>query len=485
MSTKPEPGIAAKGKLLVIGGAIGACFVFIISNWSNLKDIWDEVLLFLVPPKVVVLVGPKPDDPKTAKSWGYYDWEPALNEIIEFGRKNNIPLEKELVDHTGNRPKLVFRKSEVADNNTSRELATKLCSDEDIVAVIGYVWSTRTGKAIEEFTGKKLSNSLENSQPSEICAGYDPLPLLIVGATSDYLTEINSNKDLGYKYPILQVAPSNAHQARQIASSLGDTFSSKKKIKILFVLDNDNEVNKLYSIDLKAQIEKAISEYQKFQFTKEELYSDKLYDWPELTKTFKSVDVVIIVGNTAMALRTIKGRDPTAIDGPIVIVTDGIVNNATLNQGTNKEPIWTTEAEHIWGSFPTVNHNLSHHSSPNFAVIAFDAVNILNSISLKGSGRPSRESIYKKFKNIVESNVSFRVDENHYRFDLQGKRAENLDPERKFFNRPLYHFSEVVAARSSEGKVKSLKWDHRVCRRSLFMDGSCDVSQSTNQIVSP
>lgn len=351
---------------------------------------------------------------------GYVDWKPALQAIRNYLDSDSNPAILELLEK--------IEMSDNGDEKRVRQIAKELCADSSVVAVIGYVWSTVAKPALEVYGGQE-------------CAG-GRLPVILVGATADDLTEANETE---WTLPVLQVAPSNALQARAIAEALGDTYSAQQSPRALVFRDKNNPK---YATPLAGQINKAVGEYKKAQPSWQSSdYGDET--WESLGRPSEDFDVVIFVGNNDSAATFLREL-PTKRTHPIVIVTDGSVNDALLN---------VPQAECVWGTFPATNGKGAR--SPDFSDFGLNAVRLLETMALNVKNHVTRGAISQEFKRLVSSNRPETVAGQRFLFDYRGRIADYAPKQAQFFS-TLYHFHRVQ--RSEDG---ALRWVHREQRSSL------------------
>jgi hypothetical protein len=362
--------------------------------------------------------------PGAESDQGYVDWAPALGAIRKYLNSNP-------------RPKILDRlkddeKSDNGDSKLAEQVAEELCTNPKIVAVIGYVWSSVAKPALEVYGGPK-------------CIG-GPLPVILVGATADGLTQANEEK---WTLPVLQMAPSNALQARAIAEALGDTYSSRESPRVLQFLDKDNLT---YARPLAEQIRNAVREYKKAPPRWKSVdYDDET--WRGLRSRSEDFDVVIFVGNSRSAARFLREL-PTKGTRPVVIVTDGSVNDSLLS---------VPQAECIWGTFPATAGDGAR--SPDFSDFGLNAIRLLQSMALRVESPVTRGALSGEFERLVRSNRPELVDGRRFLFDYRGRIADYSPDKSEFFS-TLYHFHRVQ--RDEKG---ALRWAHRERRDSL--DSPC------------
>lgn len=359
----------------------------------------------------VALVGPPPSGDNEE---GYLDWEPALRAIES--RREQLS--------TGVLADVEFKRvDDPGSGAASGQILDRLCHDPAAIAIIGYVWSTPAKRAL-----------------STLAQCPKPLPVMLVAATEDALTDANANQ---WSQPILQLAPSNLYQAKLIAEGIGETYPASAAPNILQVLDLSNPA---YAEALSRQVKTLVETYKKATPTWVTMeYGNQT--WTQLLEwNGGPFDAIIFVGNLERVKKALAQRDPSKA-GPLAIVTDGAVSKELLAESTKC----------VWGSFPTA---ASAHSDdgPSYADIGRDSVDLLQYM-LEQAKRPTRAALTKEFRRLSERNSRTDIGTNRsVQFDYRGRRR---GPDGDVWAH-LYHFLQI--RRGADGK---LVWSHRERRRSL------------------
>lgn len=365
----------------------------------------------------IVIIGPS-----SLTDNGYTDWAPALLAIQNFVASNKTSVL--------NKSLSVRFENDHNDTILAKQKAKDFCSDKSVIGVVGYVWSSVAQQAIDAL---------------RTCS--KPLPLILVGATQDRLTDANGTS---WNQPILLMSASNFFQAKQIAQGLGDTFSAKEKPRALLVQDPDNPG---YAQSLSAQIMQAANQFKKADILwKEKTYANE--NWLELMESnSEGLDIVIFVGNTANAARLVESR-PNSVTKPLLIVTDGAVNAEYLKRAG-------LGARCVWGTFPA-SRRLGE-KVPSFASAGLDAIALVDNWAERTqSSNRTRAGLAEHLRQIAVGRTSVYINGTKVEFDSRGRISLLTQADSVFWG-DLYHFWQANNVSGS-----TLEWKHRERRTSLF-----------------
>lgn len=427
----PEPttvrgrrAVAIVGSIFLVGSVGGVLFFF--SRWLPSKPAAENSGSDTLPR--IALVGPSGDPPYAI---GGGDWAPVLKAML--ARVDGI-------DHTMQLGHFKIRFDSVNDLGQPREaagVAQRICDDQHVIAAIGYVWSTAADSALRRYKQCK-----------------EPIPVILIATTADSLPQFVSDAT-GKRAPILQMPLVNAYQAREIVLGLGDTYSSRDTVRGLLLRSTDNPK---YSVPLASKIQRLSKAFLKATINWRIADYEDGTTWEDIKRRFElgPRDVIVYVGNSSLARLLTRGRT-RRIGEPLLIVTDGSVNDDFLDHGS--------EAECVWGTFPVApSERQTTLRSPSFADFGLAALALVSdwAMSAKPTDQPSRRSFAAYVDSLTQTGRSVPLYGNSsIAFDHHGHSIAVNDDEGDDWAR-YYHFEQV--RRDARGEYR---WTHRANRSSL------------------
>jgi hypothetical protein len=361
---------------------------------------------------------------------GSEDWIPAYNAALQLTEGKD--------GHTiANRRLRLVTYDDRGELGKVRSQARDICRDPLIVGVIGYVWSGQASAALQVYANCPY-----------------PVPTVLIGATADSLTLISDSVSQR-PGPFLQMPPANVYQARQVVSALGDTYSASDTVVGVIVVRP--EANDAYARGLVESIRDLSRSHRKgFVDWRERSYTETT-TWDTVTRGLRARDVVVYVGNAVHAPNLTKGRKPKR--GPILIVTDGSVNQALLARGP--------EVECIWGTFP-VGGSPNHESSPapTFAAFAIEAIAIVEhwAEAQREKGRPLSRREFSAYVQSLKGRgaTALAANDTPIGFGRTGRRVIVFDDTKTDW--PNYYHTLQVRSDTAYPR----RWVHREYRSTLF-----------------
>lgn len=361
------------------------------------------------------------------KADGTVDWQPVLDAVRAYDTARRT---------AGQPPSwhalFVDDSSQAAANPA---IASKLCADRRILAVVGYVWTSAARRAIPS-----LANCVS------------PVPTFVVGATGDVLDSAAIRRPVP-DVPMLRLPFSNTFQARQIVLGLAESYSASDSANVLILYGAENRD---YSHPFADQIKTLLQKYNgpRFNIFGPELYSGASWNRLVQAPPPDRPAVVVFVGNYSEGKDILRGRPPAT--RPLLVVTDGMVNRDFRS---------TPEAVCAWGAYPSFpQHSLRSIVDPTFSRFAIAALDIIDTWIAQSNGRLGRPDLARFVVRLKQSAapVSLRSENNtRVAFGRDGDRIEVVE---KMEWPDSYHLLQVTNTVGDSINT----WYHRPRRHSLL-----------------
>ncbi len=389
------------GWVVILGAGV---FGVMASNTSTSLSAWIGSISRKHDYKVV-LIGPK--DSQDSPHWKSFkagfemvlqengkccslgSWQPSEPDVIGYFE---LPLPNEKKERIK-----ILEKDEATDNEETKGVIRKLINDNDVLAIIGFVTSTKAEIALQIMNEKRLS-------------GDTSLPVLILPmATASKLLE-KYNKD-GQK-PILRLVPSNTEQVELIANEIVGNPKNNGGTNFVTLSILRDLRNNTYSSDLATALRERTVLKKVTVVSDGSIGPGGSSDYVTSFARFKP-DYVVFMGmlETGIPLvRQIRLYSQSFSNNwnPIILLSDGSVEKAISSYAQRED------LKGIIGFFPQGNPSSQHENvhgrfeRPSFTMVGHDSGVLTHEILKAAFGkktRPNRKDIFQAV-DVIKKQLS-------------------------------------------------------------------------------